>query len=355
MIIRLSCIMKALKHENKYRFMNTLIPGGAGFMGSHFVKYILQKYPDSRVVVFDKLTYAGNLDNLKNLDQDSRFKFLQGDICDAGALDRAIEEHKVDIIVNYAAETHVDRSIMDPRAFLMTDVIGTETLLEAVRKHKLERMIQISTDEVYGDISVGRVDEHAPFRPSSPYAASKAGGDHLCHAYYRTYQTPVIVTHSCNFYGQNQYPEKLIPLFITNLLENKKTPVYGNGEQKREWIFVDDHCRAIDLILHKGKVGEAYNIGTGEEIQNIETTKLLLGLLDKDESFIEYVKDRPGHDVRYAIDHTKLTSELGWEPTVSFADGLTKTVEWYKENEEWWRKLKSVEYLEYYRKQYSNQ
>ena len=307
-------------------------------MGSHFTKYLRQHYPHYRVVVFDALTYAGNRDNLKDI-VDPHYTFLQGTICDQRALDTIILEHKIDTIVNYAAETHVDRSIMDPRAFLQTDVIGTHTLLEAVRKHGIERLIQISTDEVYGDIASGRVNEAAPFRPSSPYAAAKAGGDHLVHAYYRTYQTPVMVTHSCNFYGPNQYPEKLIPLFITNLLESKKVPVYGDGNQTREWIFVDDHCRAIDMILHCGRIGEAYNIGTGHEIRNIEITKLILTLLGKDESYIEYVQDRPGHDRRYALDRSKLTRELGWEPQVSFADGLKKTVEWYKQNEWWWKKL----------------
>jgi len=318
-------------------------------MGSHFVKYIIKNYPHNRVVVYDKLTYAGNLENLKEVEDNEQYLFVRGDICDSVTLDSVIEEEKINVIVNFAAETHVDRSIMDPTAFLMTDVIGTHTLLETVRKHKLERLVQISTDEVYGDIADGSFTESSPFRPSSPYAASKAGGDHLCHAYFRTYKTPVIVTHSCNFYGPNQYPEKLIPLFITNLLENKKVPVYGNGEQTREWIYADDYCRVIDMIMRNGRIGEAYNIGTGQEIRNIETTKLLLDRLGKDESFIEYVKDRPGHDVRYAIDHSKLTAEFGWQPQVAFADGLTKTVAWYKENEWWWRKLKSEKYLEYYK------
>ena len=320
--------------------MNLLITGGAGFMGSHFVKYLLNKYPDCRVIVFDKLTYAWNLDNLKEVEGNERYAFIQGDIGDAAALAAAIEEHLIEAIVNYAAETHVDRSIMDPRAFLQTDVIGTQTLLEVVRKYGLTKMVQVSTDEVYGDIHAGAVTEAAAFRPSSPYAASKAGGDHLCHAYYRTYQTPVIVTHSCNFYGPNQYPEKLIPLFITNLLKGKKVPVYGDGEQLREWIFTADHCRAIDLILRQGKVGESYNIGTGERLKNIEITHLLLDILGKDESYIEHVKDRLGHDARYALDASKLKSELGWEPQVFFADGLKKTVKWYRENEGWWRKVK---------------
>src|SRR3989344_4220943 len=319
--------------------MNLLITGGAGFMGSHFVKYLLTHYPTYRVVVFDKLTYAGNLENLKEIEDNEFYTFIPGDIGDASALAAAIEEHRIEAIVNYAAETHVDRSIISPKDFLLTDIIGTDTLLAAVPRHGLKRMVQISTDEVYGDIQGEAVNESAPFRPSSPYAAAKAGGDHLCHAHYRTYQTPVIVTHSCNFYGPNQYPQKLIPLFITSLLEDKPVPVYGDGGQVREWIFVADHCRAIDLILHHGQVGESYNIGTGQEIKNIDTARELLQLLGKDESYIEHVTDRPGHDRRYAINCAKLKKELGWEPKVSFADGLKKTVEWYRENERWWRKM----------------
>lgn len=321
-------------------------------MGSHFVKYLLNQYPDYRVINFDKLTYAGNLDNFTGIADQNRYKFIQGDISDARAVGQAITEHQADVIVNYAAETHVDRSIMDPEAFLRTDVLGTHTLLEATKSFGLQRMVQISTDEVYGEMAEGKFTEASPFKPSSPYAAAKAGGDLLCHGYFRTYQTPVIITHSCNFYGPNQYPEKLIPLFITNLLEDKKVPVYGAGSQAREWIFTEDHCRAIDLILHGGKDGEAYNIGTGQEMKNIETTKLLLRFLGKDESYIEYVKDRPGHDSRYAVDWSKLQRELGWEPRVSFIEGLMMTVEWYKKNEWWWRKLKGRAYHEFYTKQY---
>ncbi len=332
--------------------MNLLITGGAGFMGSHFAKYILKKYPDYKVVVFDKLTYAGNLDNLKELENNANYTFVKGDISNESEVNQVIEDFAIDRIVNYAAETHVDRSIIDPKAFLMTDVIGTYTLLESVRKYNLQKIVQVSTDEVFGDIELGKFTEESPFKPSSPYSAAKAGGDHLCHAYFRTYQTPVVVTHSCNFYGPNQYPEKLIPLFVTNLLEDKKVPLYGDGSQVREWIFVDDHCRAIDTILHKGVSGEVYNIGTGHEESNLETTKKLLQILGKDESSIENVKERPGHDVRYAVDSSKLRNELGWEPQVDFAEGLEKTVAWYKENKAWWEKIKSGEYEEYYKKQY---
>lgn len=329
--------------------MKILITGGAGFMGSNAVKYFLKKYPDIQIVNLDKLTYAGNLENLKGIENDSRYKFIKGDIADEKIVDEAAKN--VDVIINYAAETHVDRSILDPKAFITTDVLGTYTLLEAAKKYGIKKYIQISTDEVFGSINNGKFTEESPFEPNSPYAASKAGGDHLCRAYFKTYGTPVIMTHSCNFFGPYQYPEKLIPLFITNLLENKKVPVYGDGQQIREWIFTEDHCRAIDAILQKGEIGEVYNIGTGNEIPNIEITKILLNELGKDESSIDYVKDRPGHDRRYAIDSGKLR-KLGWQPEVNFEQGIKQTVDWYKQNEQWWKRIKSGEYLEYYKKQY---
>ena len=329
--------------------MNILITGGAGFMGSNAVKYFLKKYPDVRIVNLDKLTYAGNLENLKEVENNPRYKFIKGDIADEKIVDEVVKD--VDVIINYAAETHVDRSILDPKAFITTDVLGTYTLLEAAKKYGVKKYIQISTDEVFGSINNGKFTEESPFEPNSPYAASKAGGDHLCRAYFKTYNVPVIVTHSCNFFGPFQYPEKLIPLFITNLLQNKKVPVYGDGQQVREWIFTEDHCRAIDTILQKGEIGEVYNIGTGNEITNIEITKILLKELGKDESFIDYVKDRPGHDRRYAIDSGKLR-KLGWSPEVSFENGIKQTVDWYKQNEQWWKRIKSGEYLEYYKKQY---
>lgn len=330
--------------------MKILITGGAGFMGSNFIHYILRKYPGYKIVNFDKLTYAGNLDNLRDIENDPRYQFIRGDIADQKAIEESVQG--VDVIINYAAETHVDRSIMDPEAFLRTDIFGTYNLLEAVRKNNISRMIQISTDEVYGSLETGEATENTAFMPSSPYSAAKAGGDHMCRAYFVTYQTPIIVTHSVNFYGPNQYPEKIVPLFITNLLENKKVPVYGDGMQIREWIYTEDHCHAIDLILHKGIAGEVYNIGSGERIPNIETTKKIFSLLFATEDMVEYVKDRPGHDVRYAVDHSKLTRELGWKPGVSFDEGLRKTVEWYKNNSVWWKKIKSGKYLEYYKKQY---
>lgn len=334
--------------------MNILICGGAGFMGSHFVKYILNKYPDYKVVNFDKLTYAGNLDNLTEVENNPNYSFVKGDICDADVLEKTIQENKIDVIINYAAETHVDRSIMDPDAFLKTDVFGVYNLLEAVKKFNLKKMVQVSTDEVYGSIEKGKFTEKSPFSPNSPYAASKAGGDLLCRSYFTTYQTPVVVTHSCNFLGENQYPEKLIPLFITNLLEGKKVPLYGDGKNVREFIYKDDHCRAIDVVLHKAKPGSVYNIGSGKEMKNIDVTNIILKNLGLGREMIEYVKDRPGHDRRYAIDAKKIKKELGWRAEVSFAEGLQKTIAWYKANEKWWKKIKDGSYMEYYRKQYNN-
>lgn len=318
-------------------------------MGSNAVKYFLKNYPDIQIVNLDKLTYAGNLENLKEVENDFRYKFIKGDIADEKLVDEVVKD--IDVIINYAAETHVDRSILDPKAFITTDVLGTYALLEAARKYNIKKYIQISTDEVFGSINNGKFTEESPFEPNSPYAASKAGGDHLCRSYFKTYGIPVIVTHSCNFFGPYQYPEKLIPLFITNLLENKKVPVYGDGQQVREWIFTEDHCRAIDAILQKGEIGEVYNIGTGNEIPNIEITKILLKKIGKDESSIDHVKDRPGHDRRYAIDSTKLR-KLGWQPEVNFEQGIKQTVDWYEQNEQWWKRIKSGEYLEYYKKQY---
>ncbi|MBI5728411.1 MAG: dTDP-glucose 4,6-dehydratase [Candidatus Magasanikbacteria bacterium] len=335
--------------------MNILLTGGAGFMGSHMVKHLLERYPTYRVVVYDKLTYAGNLDNLASVAANPRYSFIRGDIGDAEAIARAIQEHRIEVIINYAAETHVDRSIIDPAAFLRTDIFGVYTLLEAVKQFGLQKMVQISTDEVFGSIATGAFTEESPFAPNSPYSASKAGGDLLCRSYYVTFGTPVIVTHSCNFYGPYQYPEKFIPLFITNLLEGKKVPLYGDGQNVREYIYPSDHCQAVDLVLHKGQGGAVYNIGTGEEKLNIDVVQLLLEFLGRGPEMIEHVKDRPGHDRRYAIDAAKIRNELGWRAQVTFVDGLRQTVQWYRENESWWKKLKSGEYLEYYRRQYQTQ
>ncbi len=332
--------------------MKVLLTGGAGFMGSNMVRYLLNKRQDIELVNVDKLTYAGNLDNLKDVTGHPHYSFVKADIADREAMERVFKKFHPDVVINYAAETHVDRSISRPFDFAMTDVIGTLTLLESSRASGVTKFVQISTDEVYGSIEDGEWNESTPFDPSSPYSASKASGDHLVHAYWKTYGFPGIVTHSCNFFGPYQYPEKLIPLFITNLLEKKKIPVYGDGAQVREWIFVSDHCAAIESILDRGVAGESYNIGTGNRITNLELTKKLLATLDATDDSIEYVKDRPGHDRRYALDATKLKSTLGWKPIVSIDDGLRSTVQWYRDHEAWWHKIKSGEYLAYYKEQY---
>ena len=331
--------------------MKVLITGGAGFMGSNMIHYLLKNYNDFEVINFDFLTYAGNLENLSDIQNDPRYTFVKGNIADEKSVDDVVSKG-IDLIINYAAETHVDRSIMEPRTFIDTNIYGVYTLLEAVKKHKVPRMIQISTDEVYGAVMEGESDEKSQFEPRSPYSASKAAGDHLCHSYHVTFGVPVIVTHSVNFYGPYQFPEKLIPLFICNLMDGKKVPVYGDGMQIREWIFTEDHCRAIDLISQKGNVGEAYNIGTGYRVPNLDVTQKLLELTGCDDSQIEYVKDRVGHDRRYALNSQKLRMELGWEPKTSFEEGLAKTVEWYKTNQSWVNRCRSGEYANYYDKQY---
>ena len=331
--------------------MKLLVTGGAGFMGSNFIHYILKKYPDYEIINLDKLTYAGNLKNLTDVENNPRYKFIKGDIADPNIVNELVP--KADAVINYAAETHVDRSIFDPREFAQTDVIGTLTILNAIRENDNNiKLIQISTDEVFGSIDSGKFTESSPFEPNSPYAASKAGGDLMCRAFWATYKAPVIVTHSCNFYGPNHYPEKLIPLVITNLLEGKKVPVYGDGRQVREWIYTEDHCSAVDVILHKGKEGEIYNIGTERELENLDTIKTILNVLGMDDNYIEFVKDRPAHDRRYSLDTSKLRNELGWSPQVEFEDGIKRTVDWFKNNESWWKEIKSGEYQKYYEKQY---
>lgn len=330
---------------------NLLVTGGAGFIGSNYVHYALDKYLDWRIVVFDKLNYRGNLDNLQDLANHPRYAFIRGDICDAAAVSAAIEQHRIDTIVNFAAETHVDRSIMDPDAFVRTDVYGTYVLLEAANKYKLQRLHQVSTDEVYGQVMEGSSKETDPMEPRSPYAASKASAELITLSYYTTYGTPITITRGANNIGPFQYPENVVPLFITNAMDNQPLPVYGDGMQVRPYQYVMDHIEGIDLVLREGKPGEAYNIGPDVETVNIEMTKKMLALLGKPESLIKYVADRPGHDRRYSLDCIKIKA-LGWRPGHTFDQALEKTVRWYVENEWWWRKLKSGEYLEYYRKWY---
>jgi len=311
-------------------------------MGSNFVRYVLSHYPDYIVVNFDALTYAGNLENLRDIESEGRYHFVKGDITDDKAVNQVFETYRPSVVINFAAETHVDRSILGPKAFILTDVIGTYTLLEACKHHGIDRYVQISTDEVYGSIKEGKFTEESPFQPNSPYSASKAGGDHLVRAYHKTYAIPVIQTHSCNVFGPYQYPEKFIPLFSTNLIENKKVPLYGDGSNVREWIFLEDYCRAVDLIWHQGLVGENYNIGTGWEKSNKEVMFALLALFGKGEEMVEHVEDRLGHDWRYAVEAEKLMA-LGWKPSASFEERLRETVDWYKNNSEWWRPLKEAD------------
>lgn len=332
--------------------MRILLTGGAGFMGSNMVRFLLNKYPDVAIVNVDKLTYSGNLDNLKDMVGDRRYTFVHADIADQGAMEQVFREQKPEYVLNYAAETHVDRSILEPGQFVITDVIGTYTLLEVARRHAIKKYIQISTDEVFGSVAEGEFTEISPFNPSSPYAASKAGADHLVAAYWKTFRTPTIGTHACNVYGPYQHPEKFIPLLITNLLEGKTFPLYGDGLNVREWIYVPDHCQAIDQILERGLPGKAYNIGTSERLTNLEVVQKVLAILGVDQGVIEVVKDRPGHDRRYALDSTTLCTELGWTPTRTFDHGLAATVRWYRQNEWWWRKVKDDSFRQYERRQY---
>lgn len=332
--------------------LKLLVTGGAGFIGSNFIRHILSAHKDYEVVNLDKLTYCGNLENLKDIEKNPRYKFIKGDICDAKIVDKAFQG--VDAVINFAAESHVDRSILDPTAFLNTSIQGTYTLLEAAKKSKIKRFIQISTDEVYGSIKKGSFKETDPLSPSSPYSAAKAGADLLAISYFKTYNLPVLITRSTNNFGPFQYPEKIMPLFITNLLEGKKIPVYGDGLNVRDWLYVLDNCKAIDIVLHKGIDGQIYNIGGNNEKNNLELTKIILKELKKDESFIEYVKDRPGHDWRYSLNCDKI-KKLGWKgQNKNFEKLIKDTVLWYKNNNQWWKKIKTGEYLEYYKKQYSS-
>jgi dTDP-glucose 4,6-dehydratase len=331
-----------------------MVTGGAGFIGSNFTRYMLDRYSEYRIVVYDKLTYAGNLDNLKDVAErwPARFAFERGDICDAKRVRQALVDHAIDTVVNFAAETHVDRSIMDPDAFIKTDVYGTYVLLEATRDLGLERMHQVSTDEVYGHVPEGASRETDPIEPRSPYAASKASGDLMVQAYFTTYGLPVTLTRGANNVGPYQYPEKVVPLFTTNAIDGTPLPLYGDGKQVRDYHYVLDHCEAIDLVLHKGDPGEAYNVGTGSEMPNIEMARLILSMLGKPESLIQPVRDRAGHDRRYALDVSKIRA-LGWEPAHSCAEAVAGAVRWYVDNEWWWRPIKGGEhYRQYYRRQY---
>jgi dTDP-glucose 4,6-dehydratase len=330
--------------------MRILVTGGCGFIGSNFIRLTLREHPEDQVVNLDKLTYAGNPRNLADLEGDPRYLFIHGDICDPAAVEEAFSRDP-GLVVNFAAETHVDRSILEPEAFLRTDVFGTFRLLEAARRHGTPRYLQVSTDEVYGSIEEGSFDEDSPLNPSSPYSASKAGADLLVLSYVRTYGTPAMIVRSSNNFGPYQYPEKVIPLFITNLLEGKKVPLYGDGGNVRDWLYVEDNCRAIDTVLRKGEPGRVYNVGGGAEVTNLELTRRLLELLGKDESSIEYVADRPGHDRRYSIASDRVRG-LGWRPSREFPEALARTVEWYRENRDWWEPIKSGEFRSYYEKQY---
>jgi dTDP-glucose 4,6-dehydratase len=324
-----------------------LVTGGAGFIGSNFIRYMLSR-GGSRIINVDKLTYAGNLENLRDLEGDERYVFLRADIADMRALEEAFRE-EIHVVVNFAAESHVDRSIMEPHDFIKTNVVGTYNLLEMSRKKGVERFIQISTDEVYGSIERPfRFNEASPLRPSSPYSASKASADLLCLSYFRTYGLPVIITRCSNNYGPYQFPEKLIPLMITNALEDRELPIYGDGLYVRDWIHVLDHCKAIEMVIEKGRAGEIYNIGAEDERTNLEIVRLILSLLGRPESLVKFVKDRPGHDRRYAIDPSKIKRELGFQPEIAFEDGLKGVVAWYVKNREWWQRIKTGKYMEYY-------
>ena len=338
-----------LRVRSEHRGLRLLVTGGAGFIGSNFVRQVLRTHPEDTVVTFDKLTYAGNLANLADVTDDPRYSFVRGDICDA----RLVREVAggVDAVINFAASTHVDRSLMEPEEFLRTDVFGVFTLLEAVRELRIPRCLHISTDEVYGTVAEGSSRETDPLKPTNPYSASKAGGDLLALAYWHTHRVPVVITRSSNNFGPYQYPEKVIPLFVTNALEDRPLPLYGDGRNVRDWLYVEDNCAAIDLVLRKGADGEVYNIGGGVEVENVALTRRILALAGKPETLIQPVADRPGHDRRYSLDCAKVQA-LGWAPRRSFDEALAATVRWYREHEAWWRPLKSGEFRAYYERQY---
>lgn len=339
--------------------MNLLVTGGAGFIGSNFILYWLKKYPQDKIVNLDKLTYAGNLENLKTVEKNSNYKFVQGDICNSQLVNSLIKKYEIEVIVHFAAESHVDRSILDPAPFIQTNILGTYTLLEAALKNKVKKFHHVSTDEVFGALELNtkkKFNDKTPYDPRSPYSASKAASDHLARAYFTTYNLPITISNCSNNFGPYQFPEKLIALAITNILEEKKVPVYGDGLYVRDWLYVKDHCKAIDVILQKGKIGETYFIGgLTEDINNLEVIKRILKIMNKDENVIEFVKDRPGHDRRYAINWTKINQDLGWTPAHNFEQALELTVNWYLQNQEWWKRIKTGEYSKYYDVQYAKQ
>ena len=336
--------------------MTILVTGGAGFIGSNFIYYMLQNHPEDRVVCLDSLTYAGNLSTLMPAMKNSQFRFIKVNICDRPGVYKVFEEEKPDIVVNFAAESHVDRSIADPELFLRTNIIGTSVMMDACRKYGIKRYHQVSTDEVYGDLPIDRPDlfftEETPLHTSSPYSSSKASADLLVLAYYRTYGLPVSISRCSNNYGPYHFPEKLIPLMIINALHDKELPVYGEGLNIRDWLYVEDHCKAIDLVMRKGRVGEVYNIGGHNEMNNIDIVKLICRELGKSEDLIVHVTDRKGHDQRYAIDPTKIHTELGWLPETMFKDGIKKTIKWYLDNQDWWQPIIDGEYQNYYEQMY---
>ncbi len=337
--------------------MRLLVTGGCGFIGSNFIRYYLGKYPEDSITNVDKLTYAGNLENLSDLSHSNQYHFIRGDIADGPRMEELIRKG-VDAIVNFAAESHVDRSIEDPSAFMKTNIFGTFALLEAVRKvfpEKKIRFLHISTDEVYGSLGeTGAFTEETPLAPNSPYSASKTAADMMVRAYFHTYGLPVLITRCSNNYGPYQFPEKLIPLMISNAMEDKELPMYGDGLNVRDWIYVEDHCRALDRVLREGRPGEVYNIGGQSEKTNLYVARSILDRLGKPHSLIRFVADRPGHDRRYAIDFSKIKKELGWTPSVSFEEGIDRTIEWYQTHREWWKKIKTGEYLEYYKRMYQD-
>ena len=332
--------------------MKILVTGGAGFIGSNFIHYWLKKYPDDEIINLDFLTYAGNLENLNDIEKDPKYQFIKGDIYDVNLVNDLVRG--VDLIVHFAAESHVDRSILASQDFIRTNVEGTRVLLDAAKDHGKIRFHHISTDEVFGSLKAGdaKFNESTPYDPRSPYSASKAAADHLVRAYWHTHNLPITISNCSNNYGPYQFPEKVIPLFITNLLEGKKVPLYGEGKNIRDWIYVDDHNTGVEMVIKRGKIGETYCLGGGNELTNLELTKKILKLMNYDEKLIEYVKDRPGHDFRYAMDYSKARRELGWQPETTFDKGLAQTIDWYKNNQKWWKRIKSGEYSEYYKKNY---